>query len=156
MTKIYMSPNKCTYARGKYLLKILAVEVQIETSSRFPVTVDCFFVLHLLINSVIIMVITRKAVERVFILIQFYSYLRKQGCLFSFGALRRIHPLVCLNGLFDFCTPWNWQKIIDFFMVLGEAELKWFAWTRLILYAKSGNGFSNFIVYLFTLPLFIS
>ena len=43
-----------------------------------------------------------------------------------------------------------------FLMVLGEAELKWFVWFRLILYAKCGNGFSNFIVYLFILPLFIS
>ena len=71
MTKIYMSPNKCAYARGKYLLQVLVFEVQIKTSSRFPVTVDCFFVLHILINSLIMMVITRKSVERVFILIQF-------------------------------------------------------------------------------------
>ena len=73
-----------------------------------------FFVLHLLVNSVIIMAITRKAVEHVFILIQFFSYLRKQGWLLTFGALERIHPWVRLNGLFDFC---NRQKII---MVLGE------------------------------------
>ena len=37
-TAVYMSPNKCTYARGK----VLVVEVQIATSSRFPTTVDCF------------------------------------------------------------------------------------------------------------------
>ena len=73
-----------------------------------------FFVLHLLLNSVIIMAITRKAVEHVFILIQFFSYLRKQGWLFTLGALEWIHPWVRLNGLFDFC---NRQKII---MVLGE------------------------------------
>ena len=79
ITEVYMSPNKCTYARGKYLLKVLVVEVQREPSSRFPVIVGCFFVLHLLVNSVIIMVIARKEVEGVFILIQIFSYLRKQG-----------------------------------------------------------------------------
>ena len=31
-TEVYMSPNKSTYARGKYLLKVLEVEVQIEAS----------------------------------------------------------------------------------------------------------------------------
>ena len=41
MTEVYMSPNKCTFARGKYLLKVLVVEVQTETSSRFPVTIGC-------------------------------------------------------------------------------------------------------------------
>ena len=59
-------------------LKVLVIEVQIATSSRFPVTVDCF-VLHLLVNNVIVMAIARKAAERVFILIQFFCYLRKQG-----------------------------------------------------------------------------
>ena len=115
-----------------------------------------FFVLHLLVNSEIVMVIARKVVDCVFTLIQFFSYLRKQGWLFSLGTLRRIHQWVRLNGLFDFCTPWNWQKIIDFLMVLGKAELNWFAWTRLILYTKCGNVFSNFIVCLFILSLFIS
>ena len=66
------------------------------------------------------MTIARKVVERVFILIQFFSYLRKQRWLFSLGALKRIHPWVRLNGLFGFCTPWNCQKIIDILMVLGE------------------------------------
>ena len=73
-----------------------------------------FFVLHLLLNSVIIMAVTRKTVEHVFILIQFFSYLRKQGWLFTLGALEWIHSWARLNGLFDFC---NRQKII---MVLGE------------------------------------
>ena len=27
-----------------------------------------------------------------------------------------------LNGLFDFCTPWTCQKIIDFLMVLREGR----------------------------------
>ena len=142
-----MSPNKCTYATEKYLLKILVG----RGADRNIIKISChsrlFFVLHLLVNSLIIMVIARKAVEHVFIPVQFFSYLRKQGWLFSLGALRRIHPWVRLNGLFDFCTPWNCQKIIDFLMVLGEAELNWFAWTCLILYAKCGNGFSNFIVF---------
>ena len=78
--------------------------------------------LHLLVNRVIIMTIARKVVERVFILIQFFSYLRKQGWLSSLGALKRIHLWVRLNGLFDFCTPWNCQKIIDFLMVLREGR----------------------------------
>ena len=42
MTEVNMSPNKCTYARGKYLLKVLGIEVQREPSSRFPVIVGCF------------------------------------------------------------------------------------------------------------------
>ena len=71
MAEVSMSSNKCTFAIGKYLLKVLVVEVKTETSSRFPVTVDLFFVLHLLVKSVIIMIIARKAVERVFMLIQF-------------------------------------------------------------------------------------
>ena len=29
---------------------------------------------------------------------------------------------MCLNGLFDFCTPWNCQKIADFLMVLREGR----------------------------------
>ena len=86
-----------------------------------------FFVLHLLVNIVIIMAITRKAVEHVFILIQFFSYLRKQGWLFTIGAFEWIHPWARLNELFDFC---NRQKII---MVLGVGrsltgllELVWY------------------------------
>ena len=79
-----------------------------------------FFVLHLLVNRVIKMTTARKVVERVFIQIQFFPYLRKQRWLFSLGALRRIHPWVRSIWLFDFCTPWNCQKIIDFPMVLGE------------------------------------
>ena len=27
-----------------------------------------------------------------------------------------------LNGLFDFCAPWNCQKVIDFLMVLGKGR----------------------------------
>ena len=65
------------------------------------------------------MAVARK-VGHVFILIQFFSYLRKQGWLFRLVALKRIHTWVHLNGLFDFCTPWNCQKIIDFLMVLVE------------------------------------
>ena len=86
-----------------------------------------FFVLHLFVNIVIIMAITRKAAEHVFILIQFFSYLRKQGWLFTTGALDWIHPWAHLNELFDFC---NRQKTI---MVLGEGrsltgllELVWY------------------------------
>ena len=104
------------------MLKVFVVEVQIETSSRFPATVGCFFVLHLLVNRIIIMTIARKVMECVFILIQFLFYLRKQGRLFSVGVLKRIPPWVRLNGLFDLCTPWNCQKIIDFLMVLGEGR----------------------------------
>ena len=26
-----------------------------------------------------------------------------------------------LNELYDFCTPWNCQKVIDFLMALGES-----------------------------------
>ena len=81
-----------------------------------------FFVLHPLVNRIIIMAIARNVLECVFILIQFFSYLWKQRWLFSLGALIRIHPGVRLNGLFDFCTLWNCQKIIDFLMVLGNGR----------------------------------
>ena len=84
----------------------------------------------LLVNTVIIMTIARK-VERVFNLIQFFSYLRKQGGLFSLGAFKRIHPWVSFNGLFDFCTLWNCKKIRDFLMVLGEGRsLTGFVWLK--------------------------
>ena len=140
--------------------KIFAKSLSGSSTDRNIIKISChsrlFFVLHLLVNSVIIMVIARKVVERVFVLIQFFSYLRKQGWLFSLGSLRRIPPCVRLNGLFDFYTLWNCQKIIDFLMVLGEAELNWFAWTRLILYTKCDHGFSNFFVCLFILSFFIS
>ena len=53
-------------------LKGLGTVVQIaKPSSRFPTTAGCFFVLHLLVNSVIVMVIAKMAGERVFTLIQF-------------------------------------------------------------------------------------
>ena len=42
--------------------------------------------------------------------------------MFSLGASNRIHPWVRLNGLSDFCTPWNCQKIIAVLMVLGEGQ----------------------------------
>ena len=42
--------------------------------------------------------------------------------MFSLGALNRIHPWVRLNGLSDFCTPWNCQKIIAVLTVLGEGQ----------------------------------
>ena len=140
-TEVYMSPNKYTYVRGKYLLKVLVFEVQIETS-RFPATVGCFFVLILLVNRVIIMTIARKTVERVFIVIQFFSYLTKQAWLFSLSALKRIHPWVRLNGLFDFCTPWSCQKIIDFLMVLGEGQ-SWTGLLELVLYVSVVLGCST-------------
>ena len=91
------------------------------------------FVLHLLVNSVIIIAIARKAVEQVFLLIQLFSCLRKQSWLFSLGALKRIHPWVRLNGLFDFCTPWNCQKVIDFLIVL-EDGWSWTSFLEIVWY----------------------
>ena len=101
-----------------------------------------FFVLILLVNRVIIMTIARKTVERVFIVIQFSSYLTKQAWLFSLSALKRIHPWVRLNGLFDFCTPWSCQKIIDFLMVLGEGQ-SWTGLLELVLYVSVVLGCST-------------
>ena len=92
-----------------------------------------FFVLHLLVNRITILTIARNLVEHVFILIQFFFYLRKQGWLFSFGALKRIHPWVRLNGLFDFYAPSCCQKIKDFLMVLGEGP-SLIALLELVLY----------------------
>ena len=37
-------------------------------------------------------------------------------------CVKEINPWVRLNGLFDFCTPWNCRKIVDFLMVLGEGR----------------------------------
>ena len=95
-------------------------------TDRNTVKISChnrlFFVLHLLVNSVIIMAIARKAVKCVFILMQFFSYLGKQRWLFSLSELERIHPWVRLNALLDFCTFWNRQKIMDFPMVLGKKQ----------------------------------
>ena len=56
-------------------LKVLAVEVQIATSSRFPTTVGFFF-LRLLANRVILKAIARWEVERIFFVIQFFSHVR--------------------------------------------------------------------------------
>ena len=102
-------------------LKFLEVEAQRETSLPNPATVGCLFVLHLLVNSVIVMA-SQKGSR-----VQFCCYLRKQGWLFNLGALEWIHSWVRLNGLFDFC---NRQKII---MVLGDGwsltglfELVWY------------------------------
>ena len=68
---------------GKYLLKSF-IDCGTDSNS---IKISChsrlFFVLQLLVTSVIVMAIARKAVERVFILIQFFSYLRKQGWLFT-------------------------------------------------------------------------
>ena len=83
-------------------------------TDRNIIKISCHSRLFLLLNSVIIMAITRKAIKHVFILIQFFSYLIKQGWSFTLGALERMHPWVRLNGIFDFC---NRQKII---IVLGE------------------------------------
>ena len=87
-TAVDMSPNKFTYAEGKYLRKSfrgLGTErFPRFSSSRSPATIGCFFVLSLLVNSLIIMIIARKAIV---ILIQFFSYLRKQEWLFILGVL---------------------------------------------------------------------
>ena len=99
-------------------LTVLEVELQRETS-RFPAAVGCFFVLHLLVKSVIVMAIARKAVKHIFILIQFFSYLGKQRLIVYYWCVKMDSPMGALNGLFDFWTPWNCQKIIYFLMVLG-------------------------------------
>ena len=61
-TAAYISPYKCTMREKNICLKGLGTVVQIaKPSSRFPTTAGCFFVLHLLVNSVIIMVIAKTA-----------------------------------------------------------------------------------------------
>ena len=71
------------YAGGYYLFKSFS---DWGTDSNI-IKISChsrlFFVLHLLVNDVIVMAIARETVERVFILIQFFTYLRKQGWLFT-------------------------------------------------------------------------
>ena len=103
-----MLSNKCTNAGGNYLLKNFScwgTVKQLTASSKFPATVDCFFVLHLLVNSVIILAIARNAVERVFIRIRFFSYLGKQGWLFTC-------PWLCV-----------WQKRISYVYISGLQTL---------------------------------
>ena len=93
-TAVYMSPNKCSYAGGKYLLKSFSGWGADSNIIKISCHNRLFSVLHLLVNSVIVMTIARKAVECVSILIQFFSYLRKQRWLFT--------------------CPWLWQKIISY------------------------------------------
>ena len=50
-------------------------------------------------------------------------------------CVKEDHSWVRFNELFDFCTLWNCQKIIDCLMVLGE--LNWFAWTRFVWFRCS-------------------
>ena len=117
-TAVYVSLNKCTYAGGKYLLNSFrgwATKRNIKISCRSRL----FFVLHLLVKSVIVMAIARKAVKHIFILIQFFSYLGKQRLIVYYWCVKVDSPMGALNGLFDFWTPWNCQKIISFLMVLG-------------------------------------
>ena len=122
------------YLCGK---KIFAKSFSGWGADRNIIKISChsrlFFVLHLLVNRITILTIARNLVEHVFILIQFFFYLRKQGWLFSFGALKRIHPWVRLNGLFDFYAPSCCQKIKDFLMVLGEGP-SLIALLELVLY----------------------
>ena len=54
-------------------LNVLEVEVQREISLGLPATVDCFFLLHLLVNRVIVMATSRKEAEHVSILIHIFS-----------------------------------------------------------------------------------
>ena len=106
-TEVYMSPNKCTYIVCER--KIFAKSFSGWGTDRNMIKISChsrlFFVLHLLVNSVIIMVIARKAVEHVFISIQFFSYLRKQGWLFSLGAL-----ILFRMGFFGAAHGWGGTK----------------------------------------------
>ena len=76
--------------------------------------------LYLLDNSVIVMEIARKTVERSFIIIQLFLLLGKTRVIVC--VLEWIHIWLRLNGLFDFCISWNHQEIINFLMVLGEGQ----------------------------------
>ena len=71
--------HECTMQRDNICLKVLVIEVQIATSTRFHANNRLFFMLHLLVNGVIVMAIARETVEHVFVPIQFFPYLRKQG-----------------------------------------------------------------------------
>ena len=84
---VCISPNKCTYVGGKCLLKGFSG----SSTDRNIINISChsrlFFVLHLLVNRVMVMAIARKAVESIFILMQFFSYPRKQGRFFTCPCL---------------------------------------------------------------------
>ena len=108
------------------------------------------FMLHLLVNSVIIVAITRKAVEPVFILIQFFLLLEKTRVIVHPWCVRVDSPM----GAFEWII-WVLESSENHNGFRGGVECNWFAWTCLIIDAKCGNGFSNLIC-LFILLLFIS
>ena len=79
---VCISPTKCTMCEENVYLKVLAVQVHCNIFK-----ISCYtrlvFVLHLLLNRVILLVIARKAVKSIFILVQFFLYPRKQGWFFT-------------------------------------------------------------------------
>ena len=86
-----------------------------------------FFALHLLVNSVIIIAITRKAVEHVFILIQFFSYLRKQGWLFTLGALEWVlHGCAWMDYLTSVIVRKPYWVLEEGRSLTGLLELIWY------------------------------
>ena len=140
--------------------KIFAKSFSCWRTDRNIIEISCysrlFLVLHLLVKKLIMMAIARKTAECVFNLIQFFSYLKTRvivqpWCIkedWHMGALEWIIWLLYYLELSE-----N-HRVSDGFR--GRVELNWFPWTRLILYANYGNGFSNFTVCLFILSLFIS
>ena len=115
-----------------------------------------FIVLHLLVKKLIMMAIARKAAEcfhfnTIFLLLEKTRVIVQPWCIkedWHMGAFEWIIWLLYYLELSE-----N-HRVSDGFR--GRVELNWFPWTRLILYAKCGNGFSNFTVCLFILSLFVT
>ena len=72
-TAVYISPNKCGYAGGKFLLKSFSGWGTDRNIIKIFHRSKLFFVLHLLGNRVIAMEIARKAVECISIRAQYFS-----------------------------------------------------------------------------------
>ena len=128
-------------------LKFLKFEVQRETSLRFPATVGCFSVLHLLVNSVIVM--TSQKGSRAC----FWSNI----ILLLLEKTRVIVPPWCVNedlpmGVFEWITSFLYSQELSenhrFSNDFGrDMVLNWSARNNLILGTKCGNCLSKLIVF---------
>ena len=124
--------------------KVFAKSFSGWSTDRNIIKISChsrlFLVLQLLVNWIIIMTIARKVVGHVFILIQFFSYLRKQGWFFSLGALKRIHPWGAFEWVIWLLCSLELSESHRFSDGFREgAELNRFAWTCFVWFLCSGG-----------------
>ena len=74
---------------------------------------------NLLVNSVIVMT-SQKGSKACFRSNTILLLVEKTRLVVHLGVLEWIYPWIYLNGLFNFCAPWNCQKIIDFLIILRD------------------------------------